>query len=70
MSLLPASITGLSGSAERTSVRGRAVTRNMAKLAAGVALHGLSLAVARVMVGSYKPKRNMVSLTLQRKKKV
>ncbi|KAH6962282.1 hypothetical protein BKA56DRAFT_181374 [Ilyonectria sp. MPI-CAGE-AT-0026] len=43
-------VAGLSSSIERTAVGGGAVARDVAQLAAGVALHGLSLAVAGKVV--------------------
>lgn len=43
-------VAGLAGSVERASVRGRAVTGDVTELAASVALHGLSLAVASEVV--------------------
>ena len=49
---LTAPVAGLSGSVERATVRGRAVTGDVTKLAASVALHGLSLAVASEVVGT------------------
>ena len=45
-------VAGLSGCVERTAVGGSAVAGDVAKLAASVALHGLSLAVAGEMVRS------------------
>lgn len=42
---LTASVAGLASRIERTAVRGLAVTRDVAKFSAGVAFHGLSLAV-------------------------
>jgi hypothetical protein len=47
---LAAPVAGLSSSVERTAVRGRAVTGDVTELAASVALHGLSLAVASEVV--------------------
>lgn len=52
MASLTAPVAGLSGSVERTAVRGRAVTGDVTELAASVALHGLGLAVASEVVGS------------------
>lgn len=49
---LTASVAGLACSVERTTVRGRAVTGDVTKLAASVALHGLSLAVTSEVVGA------------------
>ncbi|PVI06662.1 hypothetical protein DM02DRAFT_724010 [Periconia macrospinosa] len=49
---LAASVAGLAGSVERAAVRSSAVARDVTKLAASVALHGLSLAVASKVVGS------------------
>lgn len=43
-------VAGLASSVERAAVRGRAVTGDVTKLAASVALHGLSLAVASEVV--------------------
>jgi hypothetical protein len=45
-------VASLASSVERATVRGRAVTGNVTKLAASVALHGLSLAVASEVVGT------------------
>jgi len=52
MACLAAAITGLAGGVEGTAVGGGAVAGDVAELAAGVALHGLSLAVAREVVGA------------------
>jgi hypothetical protein len=49
---LAALVAGLAGGVERTTVGGGAVARNVAKLAAGIALHGLSLAVTGKVVGA------------------
>ena len=49
---LTAPVAGLASSVKRATVRGRAVTGDVAKLAASVALHGLSLAVASEVVGT------------------
>lgn len=49
---LAALVAGLAGSVERAAVRSRAIAGDVAELAASVALHGLSLAVACEMVGS------------------
>jgi hypothetical protein len=49
---LAALVAGLAGGVERTTVGGGAVARNVAKLAAGIALHGLSLAVTGEVVGA------------------
>jgi len=49
---LTAPVAGLASSVERATVRGRAVTGDVTKLAASVALHGLSLAVASEVVGT------------------
>jgi hypothetical protein len=49
---LSAAVASLSGGAQRTSVRSSAVSADVAELSAGVALHGLSLAVTGVVVGS------------------
>ena len=43
-------VAGLASSVERATVRGRAVTGDVTELAASVALHGLSLAVASEVV--------------------
>lgn len=43
-------VAGLSSSVERTAIGGGAVARDVTQLAAGVALHGLSLAVAGKVV--------------------
>lgn len=45
-------VADLAGGAEGTAVGGSAVTGDVAELAAGVALHGLSLAVASEVVGT------------------
>lgn len=45
-------VADLTGGAEGTTVRSGAVTRDVAELAAGVALHGLSLAVTGEVVGT------------------
>jgi hypothetical protein len=45
-------VAGLASSVERAAVWGRAVTGNVTELAASVALHGLSLAVASEVVGA------------------
>jgi hypothetical protein len=49
---LTAAVARLTSRVERTAVRGRAVTGDMAELAAGVALHGLSLTIAGKVVGA------------------
>lgn len=49
---LTAPVAGLACSVERTTIGGRAVTGDVTKLAASVALHGLSLAVASEVVGA------------------
>lgn len=49
---LAALVAALAGSVERTAVGGRAVARNVTKLAAGIALHGLSLAITSVVIGT------------------
>ena len=49
---LAALVAGLAGSVERAAVGSGAITGDVAELAAGVALHGLSLAIAGEMVGS------------------
>jgi hypothetical protein len=49
---LTAPVAGLASSVERATVRSRAITRDVTKLAASVALHGLSLAVASKVVGA------------------
>lgn len=45
-----AAVAGLAGGVERTTVRGGAIAGDMARLAASVALHGLSLAVTSEVV--------------------
>lgn len=45
-------VADLTGGAEGTTVRSGAVTRDVAELAAGVALHGLSLAITGEVVGT------------------
>lgn len=45
-------VTDLASGAEGAAVGGSAVTGDVAELAAGVALHGLSLAVASEVVGA------------------
>ena len=47
-----AAVAGLTRSVERTAVGSRAIAGDVTELAAGVALHGLSLAVAGEMVRS------------------
>ncbi|KAH8646758.1 hypothetical protein BX600DRAFT_155560 [Xylariales sp. PMI_506] len=49
---LAALVAGLASSVERAAVGGGTVTGDVAELAAGVALHGLSLAVTGKVVGS------------------
>ena len=49
---LAALVAGLAGGVERAAVGGGAVTRDVTQLAAGVALHGLSLAVTGEVVGA------------------
>jgi hypothetical protein len=49
---LTAAVARLTSRVERTAVRGSAVTGDMAELAAGVALHGLSLTIAGKVVGA------------------
>jgi hypothetical protein len=49
---LTALVAGLAGRVERAAVGRGAVARDVSKLAAGVALHGLSLAVTREVVGA------------------
>jgi hypothetical protein len=49
---LAAAVAGLARGVERASVRSRAVAGDVPQLSAGVALHSLSLAVARKVVGS------------------
>jgi len=49
VSSLTAPVAGLASSVKRATVRGRAVTGDVTELAASVALHGLSLAVAKVV---------------------
>ena len=50
MSRLAAAVTRFTRSVKGPAIRRRAITRNVAQLAAGVALHGLRLAVAREVV--------------------
>ena len=50
MASLATPVAGLASSVERATVRGRAVTGDVTELAASVALHGLSLAVASEVV--------------------
>jgi len=52
VSSLTAPVAGLASSVKRATVRGRAVTGDVTELAASVALHGLSLAVASKVVGA------------------
>lgn len=52
MASLGALVADLTGRAEGTTVGSGAVTRDVAELAAGVALHSLSLAVASEVVGT------------------
>lgn len=52
MTGLTALVAGLAGRVEGPAVGSSAVPRDVAELAAGVALHGLRLAVAREMVGA------------------
>ena len=52
MAGLGALVADLTGGAEGTTVGRGAVTRDVAELAAGVALHGLSLAVTCEVVGT------------------
>ena len=52
MASLTALVAGLASSVERAAVGGGAIPRNMSKLAAGIALHGLSLAVPSKVVGA------------------
>ncbi len=49
---LTALVAGLAGSVEGTAVGGGAVAGDVTELAAGVALHGLSLAIAGKVVGA------------------
>lgn len=49
---LTALVAGLASSVEGATVGSGAVTRDVAKLAASIALHGLSLAVSRKVVGT------------------
>jgi hypothetical protein len=50
---LAASVAGLATFAVQwTAIGGSAVARDVAKFSASIAFHGLSLAIARVMVGS------------------
>lgn len=52
MAGLTAPVASLASCVEGAAVRGRAVTGDVAELAASVALHGLSLAVTREVVGA------------------
>ena len=52
MASLATPVAGFASSVERATVRGRAVTGDVTELAASVALHGLSLAVASEVVGT------------------
>lgn len=52
MASLGTLVADLAGGAEGAAVGGSAVTGDMAELAAGVALHGLSLAVTGEVVGA------------------
>ena len=52
MTGLTAAVASLSSRVERATVRGRAVAGDVTQLAAGVALHGLGLAIARKVVRS------------------
>lgn len=52
MASLAAAVTSLAGSVERATVRGSALARDVTKLTASIALHGLSLAIARKVVGA------------------
>lgn len=52
MTSLAASVAGLASSVERTAVRGGAVAGDVTELAAGIALHSLSLAIAGKVVGT------------------
>lgn len=52
MAGLAALVAGLSGRVEGTAVGGGAVARDVTELAAGVALHGLSLAITGEVVGA------------------
>lgn len=45
-------VAGLARSVQGAAVGGSAVARNMAQLAASIALHGLSLAISREVVGA------------------
>ena len=49
---LAALVAGLAGSVQGATIGGGAVARDVAELAAGIALHGLSLAVAGKVVGT------------------
>lgn len=52
VSSLTALITSLASSVERTAVRSSAIPRDVTELAAGIALHGLSLAITSKVVGT------------------
>jgi hypothetical protein len=49
---LAAAVAGFSSRVERAAVGSGAVAGDVAELAAGIALHGLSLAVARIVIGT------------------
>lgn len=49
---LTAAVASLAGSVQWAAVRSRAVAGNVTKLAAGIALHGLSLAITGEVVGT------------------
>lgn len=50
VSSFTAAVAGLSGSVQRSAVRGRAIARDVTEFSARIALHGLSLAVAGEVV--------------------
>lgn len=52
VSSLTALVASLASSVERTAVRSSAVPRDVTELAAGIALHGLSLAITSKVVGT------------------
>lgn len=52
MTSLATLVAGLASSVQRSAVGGSAVPRDVSELAAGVALHGLSLAIPRKVVGA------------------
>lgn len=45
-------VAGLSSSVQGAAVRGGAIARDVAVLSAGIALHGLSLAIPSIVIGA------------------